>query len=115
MFVATTPTEAIGSATLDLRDESLAVHMGTSVRRTWRRRGLARALKATEIAWAKDAAYERRETRNDTRNEPILRLNQSFGYTQSHSVLTIRGPLAASSWTVRSASVGDMRAARTAG
>ena len=96
VFVATTPAEVVGSATLDLRDDGLAVHMGTSVRRSWRGRGLARALKATQIAWAKEAGYARLETSNDTRNSPILRLNEAFGYTELPSVLTLRGPLARS-------------------
>ena len=96
VFVATTRAEVVGSATLDLRDGGLAVHMGTSVRRAWRGRGLARALKATQIAWAKEAGYSRLETSNDTRNAPILRLNESFGYTERPSVLTLRGPLAPS-------------------
>ncbi|MGZ4394668.1 MAG: N-acetyltransferase family protein [Gaiellaceae bacterium] len=96
VFVATTPREVVGAATLDLRDGGLALHMGTSVRRAWRRRGLARALKSAQIAWAKGAGYSRLETRNDSRNTPILRLNESFGYTETQSVLTLRGPLAPS-------------------
>ncbi|HVN60653.1 MAG TPA: GNAT family N-acetyltransferase [Gaiellaceae bacterium] len=96
VFVATTATGVVGAATLDLREGGLAVHMGTSVRRAWRRRGLARALKSTQIAWAKETGYTRLETSNDTRNEPILRLNESFGYTERPGVLTLRGPLAPS-------------------
>jgi GNAT superfamily N-acetyltransferase len=94
VFVATTPEEVVGSATLDLRDGGLAAHYSTSVRRAWRGRGLARALKAAQIAWATEAGYVRLETRNDSRNTPILRLNESLGYTERQSVLTIRGPLA---------------------
>ncbi len=92
-----TPTEVVGLASLDLRDDGLAVHVGTGVKRAWRGRGVATALKATQIAWAKDAGYSRLETSNDTRNEPILRLNESFGYAEQPSVLTLRGPLASSS------------------
>ena len=83
-------------ASLDLRADSLAVHVGTGVKRAWRGRGVATALKATQIAWAKEAGYSRLETSNDTRNESILRLNESFGYTERPSVLTLRGPLAPS-------------------
>jgi GNAT superfamily N-acetyltransferase len=96
VFVATTPEEVVGSATLDLRDGGLAVHYSTSVRRSWRGRGLARALKAAQIAWAREAGYVRLETRNDSRNTSILRLNESFGYTEMQTVLTLRGPLAPS-------------------
>ena len=94
VFIATSPTEVVGLASLDLRAEGLAVHVGTGVKRAWRGRGLARALKATQIAWAKEAGYDLLETSNDLRNTPILRLNESFGYTERPSVLTLRGPLA---------------------
>ena len=47
----------------------------TGVLRAWRGRGIARALKAAEIAWAKEHGYERLETQNEERNEPIRRLN----------------------------------------
>jgi mycothiol synthase len=96
VFVATTPGEVVGAATLDLRDGGLALHMGTGVRRAWRRRGLARALKTRQITWAKEAGYIRLETSNDSRNTPILRVNESFGYEELPSVLTLRGPLAPS-------------------
>ena len=96
VFVATNATEVVGSAVLDLKAGGLAEHIGTSVRRTWRGRGVATALKATQIAWAKEAGYVRLETSNDTRNTPILRLNDLFGYTERPGVLTLRGPLAPS-------------------
>ena len=45
-----------------------------------RPRRRARALKATQIAWAKANGYEQLRTRNEQRNEPIRRLNERFGY-----------------------------------
>jgi len=96
VFIARTPTEVVGLASLDLKADGLAVHVGTGVKRAWRGRGVATALKATQIAWAKDAGYTRLETSNDTRNEPILRLNEAFGYSEQPGVLTLRGPLAPS-------------------
>jgi len=63
------------------------------VRRAWRGRGVARALKAAEIAWAKQAGYERLETQNEERNEPIRRLNEHFGYVVTPGSVTVRGPL----------------------
>ena len=56
------------------------MHDMTGVRRAWRGRGIARALKAAEIAWAKESGYERLETQNEERNEPIRRLNERYGY-----------------------------------
>ena len=54
----------------------------TGVRRAWRGRGIAGALKRTQLAWAKANGYERLETANETRNVPIQRLSAS---ATSHS------------------------------
>jgi len=72
---------------------AVAMHDMTGVRRAWRGRGVARALKAAEIAWAKEAGYERLETQNEERNEPIRRLNEHFGYVVTPGSVTVRGPL----------------------
>ena len=72
---------------------AVAMHDMTGVRRAWRGRGVARALKAAEIAWAKQAGYERLETQNEERNEPIRRLNEHFGYVVTPGSVTVRGPL----------------------
>jgi len=94
IFLATTPTEVVGSATLAPRSGGVALHGLTGVRRAWRGRGVARALKSAQIAWAKDAGYSFLETTNEVRNEPMQRLNASLGYAEQPAVLTIRGPLA---------------------
>ena len=52
----------------------------TGVRRAFRGRGIAGALKRAEIAWAKQAGYETLQTNNEVRNEPIRRLNERHGY-----------------------------------
>ena len=52
----------------------------TGVLRAYRGRGIAAALKRTQIAWAKQAGYERLQTANEVRNEPIRRLNERHGY-----------------------------------
>jgi GNAT superfamily N-acetyltransferase len=72
---------------------AVAMHDMTGVRRAWRGRGVARALKAAEIAWAKESGYERLETQNEERNEPIRRLNERFGYVVTPGSVTVRGPL----------------------
>jgi GNAT superfamily N-acetyltransferase len=64
------------------------------VKRSWRRRGLAGALKRTQIAWAKERGYERVATQNEMRNEPIRRLNERLGYRPSPGRIIMRGPLA---------------------
>ena len=52
------------------------------VKRAWRGRGIAGALKRAQIAWAKEPGYERIATANELRNEPIRRLNARLGYRE---------------------------------
>jgi GNAT superfamily N-acetyltransferase len=94
-FLALADGEVVAYAklALSLARPAVAMHDMTGVRRTWRGRGIARALKAAEIAWAKDAGYERLETQNEERNEPIRRLNERFGYVVTPGSITVRGPV----------------------
>ena len=71
----------------------VAMHDMTGVKRAWRGRGIAGALKAAEIAWAKENGYERLETQNEERNEPIRLLNQRHGYVVEPGSVTVRGPI----------------------
>jgi predicted GNAT superfamily acetyltransferase len=66
----------------------------TGVKRAWRGRGIAGALKRAQIGWAKANGYERLETGNEVRNEPIRRLNASLGYHESPGRVLMRGPVA---------------------
>ena len=94
-FLALAGDEVIGYAKFSLsstRPRS-AYHDLTAVKRAWRGRGVARALKATQIAWAKAAGYEELRTQNDERNEPIRRLNAEFGYAPAIGRIFLRGPL----------------------
>ena len=50
-------------------------------------------MKSAEIAWAKRNGYERLETQNEERNEPIRRLNQRHGYVVEPGSVTVRGPI----------------------
>src|SRR6188472_3291315 len=94
-FLAFAEDEVVAYAKLSLsraRPE-VAMHDMTGVRRGWRGRGVARALKAAEIAWAKESGYERLETQNEERNEPIRRLNERFGYVVTPGSVTVRGAI----------------------
>jgi GNAT superfamily N-acetyltransferase len=95
-FVALAGDEVIGYAkfSLTLAQPTTAHHDLTGVKRAWRGRGVARALKATQIVWAKAHGYEELRTTNDERNAPIRRLNQQFGYRPSIGRIYLRGPLA---------------------
>ena len=95
-FVAVAGEEVVGFAKLHLSEArpGVAVHDLTGVKRAWRGRGVARALKATQIRWAKHNGYERLETANELRNEPIRRLNEGLGYRPGPGWARVRGPLA---------------------
>jgi GNAT superfamily N-acetyltransferase len=96
-FVAVMDDEVVGYAKFSLTDAQpvTAHHDLTGVRRAWRRRGVARALKATQIGWAKANGYEELRTRNEQRNAPIRRLNEQFGYKPTVGRIYLTGPLAA--------------------
>jgi mycothiol synthase len=94
-FVAVAADEVVAYAklSLSLARPTVAMHDMTGVKRSWRGRGIAGALKAAEIAWAKDNGYVRLETQNEERNEPIRRLNQRHGYVVEPGSVTVRGPV----------------------
>lgn len=96
IFAALAGDEVVAYAqlTLSLARPAVAVHGMTGVRRAWRGRGIANALKAAEIAWAKKVGFERLETRNEERNEPIRLLNERYGYVVTPGTVTVRGPTA---------------------
>jgi len=98
MFAAVAGDEVVGFAELWTTDArpNTAVHMMTGVRRAWRGRGIAGALKRAQIAWAREAGYERLQTSNELRNEPIRRLNERLGYREVPGRVEVRGPLAES-------------------
>ncbi|MBA3717793.1 MAG: GNAT family N-acetyltransferase [Actinobacteria bacterium] len=97
-FVAIAGDEVVGYSKFSLSraQPKVAHHDLTGVKRAWRRRGIARALKQAQIAWAKREGYERLQTRNEERNEPIRRLNKEFGYRPSGERILFKGPLSGS-------------------
>ena len=95
-FVALAGDEVVGYAKFSLTaaQPKTAHHDLTGVKRAWRGRGIARALKATQIRWAKENGYEELRTRNDERNAPIRHLNREFGYRPAVGRIYLKGPLA---------------------
>lgn len=94
-FVAVAGAEVVGYAKFSLTEAQphTAFHDLTGVRRAWRGRGIAGALKRRQIAWAKEHGYRRVVTNNELRNEPIRRLNQRLGYKPALGRRLMRGPL----------------------
>jgi GNAT superfamily N-acetyltransferase len=94
-FIALDGDEVVGYAKFSLGDArpNVAFHDMTGVKRAWRGRGIAAALKRAEIAWAKQNGYTRLETFNEERNEPIRRLNERHGYRLEPGQIIVRGPI----------------------
>jgi GNAT superfamily N-acetyltransferase len=95
-FVAVAGDEVVGYAKFSLTaaQPTTAHHDLTGVKRAWRGRGIARALKTTQIRWAKENGYEELRTRNDERNAPIRHLNRELGYRPGVGRIYLHGPLA---------------------
>lgn len=89
--------EVVGYASLEFIGDSTtrAWHDMTGVRRRWRGRGVARALKLATIAWAIEHGLETLVTGNDEDNAPMRAVNARLGYTPIADELSLHGPLAA--------------------
>jgi GNAT superfamily N-acetyltransferase len=96
VFVALEDENVVGYAKLSLSSDipHRAFHDLTGVRRSHRGRGIAAALKRTQIAWAKRAGYDSLQTSNEVRNEPIRRLNEKHGYVPEPGLVIVRATIA---------------------
>jgi mycothiol synthase len=91
MFVAVAAGEVIGCAGLlpDTDDPGRAEHALTAVRRDWRRRGVAAALKRTSLAWAASRGLREVYTWTQRGNHDMRALNTHLGFvtrTESRSM-----------------------------
>ncbi|HEV8602774.1 MAG TPA: GNAT family N-acetyltransferase, partial [Gaiellaceae bacterium] len=93
-FIGLAGDEVVGYALLDDFGAD-AYHGLTAVKREWRRRGVATALKRTQIKVAKELGFERLVTESEERNLPMRSLNLKLGYRPEPSLSTVvlRGPL----------------------
>ena len=92
-MVALADGAVIGQAALALEgDEGTAEHLLTCVRRDWRGRGVAGALKSAQIAWARQAGIRRLVTSNDAPNAAMLAVNQRLGYQVVSEGVLVEGP-----------------------
>jgi GNAT superfamily N-acetyltransferase len=91
-FVALADGDVAGYASIDVIGET-GYHGLTGVRRAWRRRGVARALKLHQIAAAKALGLTRLITESEETNEPMRRLNEALGYRPIPGSIVLRGPL----------------------
>jgi mycothiol synthase len=92
-FIALAGQEVVGFAKLSLTAPAAAGHAMTAVKRAWRGRGIAGALKAAEINWALANGYTELHTSNEERNAPIKRLNARLGYRPGIGRIHLVGPV----------------------
>lgn len=95
-FIALAGDDVVGFAKLGTTQAqpTIAHHSMSAVKRAWRGRGIARALKSAQINWALDHGYTELRTANEERNEPIRRLNARLGYRPAVGRVYVVGPLA---------------------
>ena len=94
-FVALAGDEIVGCAGLirDYDRPERAEHSLTAVRRDWRGRGLAKALKQQTIAWAAANGLSELYTWTQTGNEGMQAVNERLGYYTRSTSITVRGDI----------------------
>jgi mycothiol synthase len=93
-FAALAEGEVVGYSGLMAHDNPGVAEDGlTVVRRDWRRRGLARALKHLELHWAAENGVREVVTWTQRGNEGMRRLNELLGYEYRAISLTMCAPL----------------------
>lgn len=95
MFVAVADGEVIGCAglLLDTDRPSRAENALTAVRREWRGRGVASALKRATLAWAAANGIAEVYTWTQRGNADMRRLNEHLGYLTCTESISLRAPL----------------------
>jgi RimJ/RimL family protein N-acetyltransferase len=97
-IVALVEGEVVGYTGLRRRGSTspTAENLLTAVRRPWRRRGIATALKREQIARAREAGIEQIYTTNDETNVGMRGVNARLGYRPAPTRILVSGPLAQS-------------------
>jgi GNAT superfamily N-acetyltransferase len=94
-IVALAGDDVVGYANLLMAPGSTTVgwHDMTAVRRAWRGRGIAAALKRATIAWAIRNGLTALDTGNDEANASMRAVNARLGYRPQPDEVFMRGPL----------------------
>lgn len=89
-FIAEEGQEYIGECVLERQKglEGGLRHGLTGVKKGYRRRGIASAMKVAALAWAKEAGYTTVRTWNDSANQSMLNINEKFGFEKEPSWIT---------------------------
>jgi GNAT superfamily N-acetyltransferase len=91
--IALAGDEVVGYGILGDDGRGRASHGLTGVKRAWRRRGIASAIKRRQIAVAIEKGFTSLITANEVRNEPMRRLNEQLGYQPAGATIMLRGPV----------------------
>ena len=96
-IVALADGEVVGYTGLRRRGSvsPVAENLLTAVRRPWRRRGIALALKREQIRRAGEAGVEQIYTTNDELNTGMRGVNARLGYRPAPTRILVSGPVAA--------------------
>lgn len=98
LMVALADDQVVGYAGLRRRGavSPIAENQLTAVRRAWRGRGIATALKRAQVERARAAGIERIFTTNDETNVAMRGVNARLGYRPEPVKILVSGPLARS-------------------
>ena len=91
-FLAIADGRVVGVAYMELAGDR-CFHNLTGVRREWRGRGVASALKRAQIAGATAKGVKRLVTESQHENQPMRRLNEKLGYRPTVANIVYQGPL----------------------
>jgi len=94
-LIALDGDRVVGYAGLEMRNEADGIVGNdlTAVLRSYRRRGIAEALKRTQIAWAVEHGFRRLTTSTDSTNEAMRGLNEKLGFRPGPALLDVTRPL----------------------
>jgi mycothiol synthase len=92
-FAAVVEGEIIGYSGLVRLGDGAAEDGLTVVRRVWRRRGLATALKRAKLAWAAQNGIRELVTWTQRGNDGMRAVNEQLGYMYRSVSVTVRAPL----------------------
>jgi L-amino acid N-acyltransferase YncA len=92
-LVAIEGGRVIGYAICGLHDADTAGHWMTGVARSARGRGVALALKQTQVVTAKAAGWKALRAQNELANLPMRRVNEKLGYVTLLEWVHLTGPL----------------------
>ena len=92
-FVALEGARPVGYGYLEVEDGQ-ARHGFAGITRAARGRGLIRAIRLAQVAWAREHGFPTLRTANEARLTQMLALNEQQGYVRLYDELVLRGPLA---------------------